>query len=833
MASLLAIPKETFMKHRKTLWKSYVLMLCLSAGYMLRHGQVNFQPRKADASVVPAGKSVVSYAKLPLSFEANQGQIDPRVKFLSRGPGYTLFLTGDQVALELHGPGVRSQESGPGHIRSALRRTTDHAHRTRESLLRLKLVNANQNAVATGASELPGKANYFVGKDPHKWRTNVPTYAKVKYARVYPGVDLVFYGNQRQLEHDFVVSPGADASRIAFRLEGSKKVSLDAEGALAIAVEAGKVRFEKPVIYQEDNSGRREIPGGYVIKGNGEVSFEIGPYDRTTPLVIDPILTLTYSTCLGGSLIDTGFAIVLDSSGSAYVTGQSYSTNFPTTRGAFQTSRRGAENVFVSKLNGNGSALIYSTYIGGSTLDGGNGIAVDSLGNAYVAGNTYSSDFPTTAGAFQTSLAGSENAFVSKLDPSGSALVYSTYVGGSGSDSATGISLDSGGHAYVVGQTSSPNFPTTAEAFQTSLAGTENAFITKLNQPGSALEYSTYLGGSGIDAGAGIAVDSAGNAYVTGQTASIDFPTTTGAFQTSMPIPWSAFVTKLNPSGSDLVYSTYLGGGGDTGQAIALDFSGHAYVAGGTSSSDFPFPTTPGAFQTSQAGFLNAFVTKLNPSGSAPMYSTLLGGSSQDYDFGIAVDFSGNVYLTGFAESVDFPTTPGAFQSALAGSQNAYVTVLNPGGSTLLYSTYLGGSSYDAGQGVAVDYLGNPYAVGYTQSSNFPTTPGAFQTALPAAEVTFVAKFENTPRAQVGNLQSAVKTLVSTGTLNAGLGQFLLVPLDAALAAAYAGRTGAAVPDLDALIFDIRLLVILRRLTPTEGQTLINAANSLIAELRG
>jgi hypothetical protein len=215
------------------------------------------------------------------------------------------------------------------------------------------------------------------------------------------------------------------------------------------------------------------------------------------------------------------------------------------------------------------------------------------------------------------------------------------------------------------------------------------------------------------------------------------------------------------------------------------------------------------------------------------MYSTLLGGSSQDYDFGIAVDFSGNVYLTGFAESVDFPTTPGAFQSALAGSQNAYVTVLNPGGSTLLYSTYLGGSSYDAGQGVAVDYLGNPYAVGYTQSSNFPTTPGAFQTALPAAEVTFVAKFENTPRAQVGNLQSAVKTLVSTGTLNAGLGQLLLTPLNIALAAVSAGRTGAAVPDLEVFIINIRSLVLARLLTTAEGQTLINAANSLIAELRG
>ncbi|MGA2076228.1 MAG: SBBP repeat-containing protein [Terriglobia bacterium] len=758
------------MKHRKTLWKSCVLILCLCAGYMLQHGRVSFQPRKADASVVPAGKAAVSFAKLPLSFEANQGQTDARVKFLSRGPGYTLFLTGDEVTLELQKPGVRSQESGAGHIRSALQRTTGYGERTTNHVLRLKLVNANRNAAVVGESALPGKSNYFIGNDPDKWRTNVPTYAKVKYEGVYPGVDLVFYGNQRQLEHDFVVAPGGDASRIALRLGGSKKVSLDAEGNLAIAVEGGEVRLQRPLVYQEDSGGRREVPGGYILRGAREVAFKVGAYDPTEPLVIDPVLE--YSTYLGGSRSDFGVSIAVDSSGNAYVAGYTESSNFPTTAGAFQTSlTASAGNGFVTKLNSSGSALVYSTYLGGNNGDGAFGIAVDLSGNAYVTGYTGSSDFPTTPGAFQTTLASSStNGFVTKLNPTGSALVYSTYLGGNADDFAIGIVVDSSGDVYVTGVAYSGNFPTTAGAFQTSFAataGNSNAFVTKLNRTGSALVYSTYLGGTGSDHGDGMAVDSLGNAYVSG------------------------FAQSAN------------------------------------------FPTTAGAFQTALAGSQNAFVTELNPGGSALLYSTYLGGSSSDYAVCLAVDSSGNAYVSGFARSANFPTTAGAFQTALAGSQNAFVTELNPGGSALVYSTYFGGSDEDQGYGIAVDSLGNAYVTGYTASSNFPATEGAFQTSLAGGQNAFVAKFENTLEAQIVNLQNTVKGLVSTGTLSAGSGQLLLRPLIAALAAVNAGRTAVAVRDLDAFIRDIRLLVILRRLTPTEGQTLINAANRLIAELRG
>jgi len=631
----------------------------------------------------------------------------------------------------------------------------------------------------TGLDELPGKSNYFIGNDPKKWRTNVPTYARVKYHGVYPGVDVIFYGNQEQLEYDLVVAPGADPSVIALHVaaglprdasstDGGLKppLRIAPNGELVVRIDGGEVRMYRPLMYQESTGGRREISGSYILKGACDVAFKLGAYDHSRALVIDPVLA-------------------------------------------------------------------YSTYLGGSSVDYGYGIAVDTFGSAYVTGETSSGNFPTTAGAFQTTPAGTSNAFVAKLNPSGSALVYSTYLGGSDSDFGFGISVDSSGHAYVTGLTVSANFPTTAGAFQTSPSGELNAFITKLNPSGSALVYSTYLGGSSVGYAYGIAVDSSGHAYVTGSTDSPNFPTSTGALQASLAGYVNAFVTKLNPRGSALVYSTYLGGKlEDSGQDVAVDSAGHAYVTGTTDSSDFP--TTAGAFQTSLAGAENAFITELNPGGSALVYSTYLGGSSADYGYGIAVDTFGSAYVIGLASSANFPTTAGALQTSLTVSEDPFVTKLNPDGTALLYSTYFGGSSgEDHGTGIALDSLGNAYMTGWTQSTNFPTTWGSFQTSLAGPQNPFVAKFKNSPREQIANLQNTVKKLVSAGTLNPGLEELLLAPLNAALAAVNAGRTGGAVSDLDAFIFDVRLLVAIGRLTPTEGQTLINAANSLIAELRG
>ena len=670
-----------------------------------------------------------SYGKLPLSFEANRGQTARQVKFLARGPGYTLFLTGDAAVLSL-----RRQKAN--------------------AVLRMKLQGANARASVTGADALTGKSNYFIGGDSRQWRTNVPTYAGVKYAAVYPGIDLVYHGNQRLLEYDFLVAPGADPRVIGIRFQGARKLTVNREGELVIGLGGSELIEHAPVVYQELGGQRQTVAGRYVLRGRGSVGFSVAKYDRSQPLVIDP--TLAYSTALGGSL-DTIAGVAVDASGNAYVTGQTYAYGFPTTPGAFQPTNGGYNDAFVSKLNAAGSALVYSTYLGGNGGDWGNAIAVDGLGNAFVTGGTSSSNFPTTPGALQTTptfRGGGYDAFLTKLNVTGSALVYSTYLGGY-VDSGNGIAVDASGNAYVTGGTACI-FPTTPGAFQTTcLSGGDNsAFVSKLNAAGSAFVYSTYIGGSdnaGATGGNGIAVDASGNAYVAGETYSSNFPTTPGAFQTT-PFQFGAghaFVSKLNAAGSALVYSTYLSGNFvDSASGIAVDASGNAYIAGMTGSSNFP--TTPGAFQTTLLGpYGNAFVTKLSATGSELVYSTYLGGSDCPGDHvagcgdggtGVAVDASGNAYVTGATHSSDFPTTPGALQATYGGSEDAFVSKLNALGSVLLYSTYLGGSDEDQGNAISVDASGNAYVTGWTDSFNFPTTPGAFQTTFGGDFEGFVSK---------------------------------------------------------------------------------------------
>jgi hypothetical protein len=641
-----------------------------------------------------------SYGKLPLSFEANRGQTARQVKFLSRGPGYTLFLTPDAAVLSLH-------------------REKDNA------VLRMKLLGANAPASVTGADALPGKSNYFIGSDPNQWRTNVPTYGAVKYAAVYPGIDLVYHGNQRLLEYDFLLAPGADPRAIGIRFQGARKLTVNREGALVIGLGGSEVIEHAPVVYQEIGGQRQTVAGRYVLRGRGRVGFSVAEYDRRQPLVIDP--TLVYSTYLGGSgsPYDNGHGIAVDASGNAYVTGWTWSSNFPTTPGAFQTTDPNGGvwlSPFVSKLNAAGSALVYSTYVGG--WGGGTSIAVDASGDAYITGSiTGDIDFPTTPGAFQTAGAG---VFVTKLNATGSALLYSTILGTCPNNYGSGIAIDASGNAYVAGVINSPGsytFPATPGAFQTTSDGSD-AFVTKLNAAGSALVYSTYLGGSRSDWGSGIAVDAAGNAYVTGSTSSSDFPTTPGAFQTTGPGSfYGAFVSKLNATGSALVYSTYLG---LSSLSIAVDSAGSAYVTGSSGP---------------------VLVTKLNAAGSDLVYSTFFGGYGEGS--GIAVDASGNAYVTGVSWSPGFPTTPGAFQTTYGGGDgDAFVSELNASGSALLYSTYLGGSDVDGGVGIAIDASGNAYVTGYTGSSNFPTTPGAFQNTPAGGAVggdPFVAKLSLGP----------------------------------------------------------------------------------------
>jgi len=756
--------------------------------------------RQASAAPTKAQPKLdARYGKLPLSFEANQGQADARVRFLARGSGYTIFLTDDEAVLALRksepgqldmaqfgkfglpgrlspfgvfdfGAGRRPSladgakspalisdlgQKGRGPNRGKGRMAGGPEFQPAQ-VMRMRLVGGNARGRVVGLDELPGRSNYFIGNDPKKWRTNVPSYARVKFEGVYPGVDLLFYGNQRQLEYDFVVAPGADPNQIKLSFAGADGLRVDtASGDLVLKTGNDEVRFHKPAVYQPAVAAVPSTPSPYgapasgldarysslvplhasfVLASNNVVAFRVAGYDPQRALVIDPVLS--YSSYLGGSGDDQGFGIAVDAAGNAYVTGETVSADFPTVN-PFQANCDNCSSLtydaFVTKVNPAGTRLVYSTYLGGSGKDVGLGITVDAAGSAYVTGETVSKDFPTVNPFQATNNAtGLSTAFVAKLSSTGSALVYSTYLGGSGGEFGSGIAVDAAGNAYVTGTTSSTDFPTVAP-IQTNCDNCSNEshdiFVAKLNPAGSALVYSTYLGGSSDDEGEGIAVGAAGNAYVTGETESTDFPTLNALepnCDSCGDLLYDAFVAKLNPAGSALVYSTYLGGSSwDEGTAIAVGAAGDTYVTGWTSSDDFP---TANPLQPQLKGAANAFVARLNPAGSALVYSTYLGGSDNDAASGIAVDIAGNAYVTGGTQSNDFPTV-NAFQPTYGGGYaTAFVTELNPTGSALVYSSYLGGSDWDRGYGLATDAVGNAYVTGFTYSTDFPRVnqiPGA------------------------------------------------------------------------------------------------------------
>ncbi len=702
------------------------------------------------ADVTPTADAL---ARLPLAFEPNQGQTNASVQFLSHGPGFSLYLTAAGATLAV----ARSRAPGrhrPGHGLArddALTGITGTVPIS-ATAIRLRYEGGNPNAQAGGEDPLPGVANYLAGSDPSHWQTGIPTYARVSYRDVYPGVDLVYYGTAGRLEYDWRLAAGADPGRITLAVDGARDVRLDADGNLALGTVLGDIVQQTPRAYQDIDGARQAVTVRYTLVGPHSVGFALGAYDTSKPLVIDPVLN--YSTYLGGSGNDAGYGVAVDPAGNAYVTGNTTSTNFPVVGAAQGTNHGGvfgSLDAFVSKLNAAGTALVYSTYLGGSGDDYGNGIAVDQSGNAYVTGQTTSTDFPTTANAYQTANHGNNDAFVSKLNAAGNALAYSTYLGGAYDDFGNGIAVDQSGNAYVTGYAASTDFPTTAGSLQPALNGYyNNAFVVKINTAaaGSAsLVYGTYLGGTGAsgDAGQAIAIDAAGDAYVTGYTTSGDFPTR-NALQSAFGGTYDAFLSKVNPSGSALVYSTYLGGSGDDeGEGIAVDAAGAAYVAGLTASTNFP--TTANALQKTFGGTYDAFVTKVNPSGGAFVYSTYLGGSSDDEGHGIAVDRSGQAFVTGFTASSNFPTA-NPTQRTFAGGGNcgmtycgdAFIAALNEGGTALRYGSYLGGGGDDHGEAIAVDGAGRAYVAGYTYSTNFPTTAGASGTASAGGSDVFVAR---------------------------------------------------------------------------------------------
>jgi uncharacterized repeat protein (TIGR01451 family) len=723
---------------KKNVTKKLKLLIAALILALISCGAVSAADSSNDDSDVEAQLMNVS-----VPFVENQGQKDSEVSYYANTFYGTSYITQDGITHQIIGEDNKTL------------------------VVKEQFLDSNGNPItfqAQGEEPSPTVVSYFKGNNPDNWQTNLPTYNFINLGQLYPGITVKLRATGSNIEKFFFVSPGANPDDIKIRVLGADQLAIDEEGNLIIRSEGfPDVSMSQPIAFQENNNN---IDANYQVKDN-TYGFKIGDYDHNQQLTIDP--ALVYSTYLGGYNYDFGTSIAVDSSGNTYITGYTDSTDFPTTLGAYQTSHAGSYyyDAFVSKLNPTGTGLVYSTYLGGSGgYDGndyGHSIAVDGSGNAYITGQTYSTDFPTTPGAYQTSLSAYYDAFVTKLNPTGTGLVYSTYLGGNMNDMGYSLVVDGSGNAYITGQTQSTNFPTTLGAYQTSRAGSYDAFVSKLNSAGTGLVYSTYLGGTYMDYGNGVAVDSSGNAYITGYTFSENFPTTLGAYQTSRAGSYDAFVSKLNSAGTGLVYSTYLGGtSNEEGNGVAVDSSGNAYITGYTDSTNFP--TTLGAYQTSRAGSYDAFVSKLNPTGTALEYSTYLGGTSDDYGNGVAVDGDGNAYITGYTDSTNFPTTSGAYQTSLAGYTDALMSKLNSAGTGLVYSTYLGGNyDNDVGNSIAVDEDANAYITGYTYSGDFPTTLGAYQTSLANGYDALVAKIST-----VNPLANVTVSKTGNGPLNVG-----------------------------------------------------------------
>ncbi len=674
------------------------------------------------------------YNKLPFYFIQNKGQVDQNVAYFEMGKDHATYFTPEGIYLKLSRAG--------NEVR----------------WVKLSLRGANKTPEIIAEDLQLTTINYLKGKDPEQWQKNVPTYGAVRYKDIYEGIDIRFYGNNRALEYDVIVKPGIDPSVVQFSYEGIQGLNINDQGELEVLLEDGKLIQRSPYIYQEIDGQRVEIKGAFELetlidtidpsKSAYGYHFALAAYDKTRLLVIDPILD--YSTFLGGSDdSEAGVDIAVDSAGNAYVTGMTSSGDFlstslwpaspsPTT---LQSDLAGGIDIFVTKFNAAGTAMLYSTFLGGSGDDEVKGIALDASGNVYITGTTLSSDFPLQA-AIQATRAGGRDAFVAKIDVSGSNLLYSSYLGGGAVDISHGIAVDDSGSAYITGETSSGNFPTHSAnntPFQPNRAGGSSgidAFLSKINPEGTALVYSTYLGGSIQDYAYAIAVDRTGNAYVTGKTASLNFPTS------SNPAPYQAskagldevFVVKMNPEGEALVYGTYLGGSGnDDAKTIAVDAAGFAYVAGRTSSFNFPLVS---AFQTTKRGIWDAFFTKINPTGTAIVYSSLFGGNGNELIRDIVVDTSGSLFLAGETDSaVNFPIFSPAGSAQIqethgGGGNDAFISRVNAAGTTLIYSTYLGGDLNDESYGIAIDSVGSVYTTGKTGSVDFPTQ-SAIQASRP------------------------------------------------------------------------------------------------------
>jgi hypothetical protein len=773
--------------------------------------------RASGPTPVPAAAArarvTAAAASWPLRFEENVGQVRGAeagdVRYLSRGSAYTLFLTSREAVLLL-----RQREEGKRAARAAV--------------LRMRVAGGAGAATVVGQDALPGKSNYLIGNDPAQWRTGVPNFGRVAVKGVYPGIDLVYHGNQRQLEYDFEVAARANPAKIRLAMEGARQLRIDANGDLVLQLDGGDLRFRRPVAYQIDGVTKQLVPASYILKGKNQVAFRLAAYDPRRPLVIDPVLA--YSTYLGGSNIDVANGIAVAPDGSAFIAGGTFSTDLPTKNPLQANAGGGADfprDAFVAKVGADGT-LAYSTYLGGKGNDVANAIAVDAAGEAFVTGTTTSTNFPVAYG-FNLLCGGDgqcgatwnpqglivNNAFVTKLNVAGSGIIYSIYLGYYEDVQGLGIAVDQDLIAYVTGATgpnieptvtitppNTPPPPFCSSGFQPSFGGSggneyggigTDGFIVKIDATASEMLYCSYLGGSDEDVAFGVAVDSHANAYLTGLTYSTDLPITNTATYTSPLAPLQgtyagagdAFLAKVNTNATGtaaLLYSTYLGGTGlDQGNAVAVDSSGNAYVAGEIVSRASTLNFTPAGYQTDCAldsesvceG--DAFVAKFNPALSGAnslIYFTYLGGSLADSGAGIAVDTIGDAYVAGSTVSsnaalVPFPITGAVFQPTYGGGNaDAFVAELNPAGTALVYATYLGGSGTDTASGIGIDTNGNAYVTGQTCSLDFP----------------LVSPWQSTPG---GNCDAFVSKIIPVGGV-------ALVPAGLIFASQDLGTTSAA-----------------------------------------
>jgi hypothetical protein len=765
---------EAFRMRPKTLALGFLAaVLAGTPSFAQQSGDLQAFPRTTtslDARVQ------ANYGKLPLTFEANQGQAGSQVRFVSRGPGYIAFLTGDGMVLSL-----RAGQAVAGLAANAI-----PAGSSTPATLQFRLLGTTANPAVVGEMPQPGRVNYFMGNNPAKWQTNIPTYAQVRYKNIYPGIDLLYYGNHRQLEYDFAISPGADPGQIQFEITGAGQIALDAKGNLVLQTVNGDLHFQSPVVYQESNGLRVPVSGAYVVNDPTHIAFQVAQYDASKPLVIDP--TLVYSTYLGGTGDDQPTGIAVDSTGNVYVAGYTNSADFLIT--TIGTPSSNANHVFVAKLDSTGSSLVYADYIGGNSQDYGTGLALDSANNVYVTGSTASSNFPVV-NSYQAAEPGPYSGFVTKVSADGASLSYSTYLGGSGFDQPASIAVDSLKEAHVAGTTTSQNFPV-INAYQNAALANQGGlygnygFVSKFAADGSSLIYSTYLEGnttvaqncgspcwpSPYSAVSAVALDANDNAYVAGTTNTSNFPATSGAYLTSNSTQQDAtlgFVSKFTSSGS-LDYSTYFYGssGNPVGiEAITVDGSGSAYIAG-TVSSDTTFPITSSICDPSVYGIAcsYAFVTKFDPTASTLSYSTFLGPNNYASPQSIALDSNDNAYVVANTSSAAFGTN-NAIEGYTSGADMLLVE-LDASGTTELVASYLGGSGNDSAGGIALDPNGYIYVVGSTNSTDFPVTQGAFQNVLGGGADAFVVKIgPNTAPAVAlspGSLQYGAQTLGSTSS---------------------------------------------------------------------